>query len=139
MKLIKAILFIFLLTPIVSLNAQESDVIVETLEEKEDLFSSKDKDFLQMWFYEQVLEMNLTADQKEAYYTNLLYYTYKMSKLGLRKYGYTDEELKMKFDEQVEKLNNEMKEFLTEEQIIMHVSNFGNIVDKVYAKKNWTK
>ena len=137
MKSMKIALIIFLLLPLGTVNAQEKDNANEN--EKENLFSSKDKDFLQMWFYEQVLEMNLSEDQKEEYYTNLLYHTYKMSKLELKKYGYTDEEVKLKFDEQVKKLNSEMKEFLTKEQYEMHVTNFGTIVEKVYSKKNWTK
>ncbi|MBV1924140.1 MAG: hypothetical protein KUG68_08940 [Flavobacteriaceae bacterium] len=89
MKSFKLLILALLMLPISNANAQEKDQVKDTEDKIKPLFTSKDKDFMQMWFYEQVLEMDLSEIQKEEYYSNLTYHVFKMSKLQLPKYGYT--------------------------------------------------
>lgn len=84
--------------------AQEKMVDQKT-NDSEQIFTSKDKDYLQLWYYEQLLKMDLNEESRDGYLSLLNYYTYKMSRLGLPKYKLTDSERKKKFDELVVKLN----------------------------------
>ena len=56
--------------------AQNAEVANEN-DKNEEIFSSKDKDYLQYWHYEQILQMDLTEDERDGYLSLLNYYTYK--------------------------------------------------------------
>lgn len=116
------------------LNAQTNDSAQEPYEQ---IFTDKDKDFLQLWYYEQVLKMQLNEEQRENYLTFLTYYTYKMSALPRPKYGYTEAEQKEKFDDLVKQCNAEMKDLLSPENYEIHYESFNTIVEKVYQAKGW--
>ncbi|MCG2429809.1 hypothetical protein [Aequorivita xiaoshiensis] len=105
----------------------------------EEIFSSKDKDYLQYWHYEQILQMDLTEGERDGYLSLLNYYTYKMSSLGSSKYNYTDSERKTKFDALVVKLNKEMKELLNPHDYNIHEDSFKKIIQLVYNKRGWNK
>ena len=136
MKIIKLLcLFLALLALPTTLSAQDESAEAQ---QYEPIFTDKDKSFLRLWYYEQVLKMNLQEDQQDDYYTLLTFYTYKMTKLALPKYGFTDAEQKQKFDELTARLNADMKDFLSAENYKIHVESFSNIMDKVYAKRGWT-
>lgn len=92
--------------------------------ETEIIFSSQDKDNLQFWHYEQVLKMKLNEEGRDNYLSLLNYYTYKMSRLGLKKYGYTEAERKMKFDKLVDALNADMKDLLSPANYGIHKESF---------------
>lgn len=100
-------------------------------DKNEEIFSSKDKDYLQYWHYEQILQMDLTEDERDGYLSLLNYYTSKMSSLGSSKYNYTDSERKIKFDELVVKLNKEMKELLNPHDYKIHEDSFKKIIQLV--------
>ncbi|MBB6681838.1 hypothetical protein H4O20_10330 [Aequorivita sp. 609] len=116
--------------------AQNAEVANEN-DKNEEIFSSKDKDYLQYWHYEQILQMDLTEDERDGYLSLLNYYTYKMSSLGSSKYNYTDSERKIKFDELVVKLNKEMKELLNPHDYKIHEDSFKKIIQLVYNKREW--
>lgn len=94
------------------------------------IFSPQDKDYLQLWHFEQVLQMNLDQEGRDNYLSLLNYYTYKMSRLGLKKYGYTDAERKEKFDGLVNKLNADMKDLLSPSDYKIHK-------ESLRKSKNW--
>ena len=116
--------------------AQNAEVANEN-DKNEEIFSSKDKDYLQYWHYEQILQMDLTENERDGYLSLLNYYTYKMSSLGSSKYNYTDSERKIKFDELVVKLNKEMKELLNPHDYKIHEDSFKKIIQLVYNKRGW--
>lgn len=116
--------------------AQNAEVANEN-DKNEEIFSSKDKDYLQYWHYEQILQMDPTEDERDGYLSLLNYYTYKMSSLGSSKYNYTDSERKIKFDELVVKLNKEMKELLNPHDYKIHEDSFKKIIQLVYNKRGW--
>lgn len=129
------LLNIFLLIGFTSMA--QSTTVEKANDEKEQIFSSKDKDYLQYWHYEQILQMDLTENERDGYLSLLNYYTYKMSSLGSSKYKYTDAERKTKFDELVVRLNNEMKELLNTHDYKIHEESFKKIIKIVYDKRGW--
>lgn len=108
----------------------------ETINEKTvEIFTSKDKDFMQLWHYDQVLKMDLSEAGRDTYFSVLNTYTYKMSKLGLVKYQYTDSERKLEFDKLVDKLDSNMKNILSLGNYIIHCESFNKIEQIIYKKR----
>ena len=105
----------------------------------ERLFTDKDRDFLQLWYYEQMLEMDLDEEARYDYLAILEFYTYKMGYLTHPKYNYTESEQKAKFKELVDKISVEMKDYLSERNFEIHQKNFGKIVELIYEKRGWDK
>ncbi len=66
--------------------------------ETEEVFSYKDKDFLQQWHYKQVLTMDLSEEDRNTYFSHLNHYAFRMSRIGSPKYQYNNNEKKEKFD-----------------------------------------
>ncbi len=109
----------------------------ESERKTEEIFTSKDKDYLQLWHYDQVLKMKLSEGVRGHYFSVLNTYTYKMSKLGLPKYQYTDSERKHEFDKLSDKLDVIMKRTLSPANYLIHHDSFGKIEHIVYQKRNW--
>lgn len=101
------------------------------------IFTDQDKDFLQLWYYEQILKMDLDEDGRDNYRTLLTYYTYRMGKLVLPKYGYSNAEQKTRFDDLTQKLHAEMKDLLNDQNYAIHLESFERIKEKVYKAKEW--
>lgn len=119
-----------------SLFAKEMD-INELGDKTEEVFTAKDKDILQQWHYEQILEMDLNEEQRDAYHARLSQYTFKMSSLGLPKYDYTDAERKQKFKKLVAKLDVTMKDLLNDNNYAIHKETFNEILEMVYERRDW--
>ncbi|WP_282087558.1 hypothetical protein [Aquimarina algiphila] len=111
----------------------------ERQKNKVEIFTSGEKDNLQFFFKEQVVSMELTKDLRDDYYGIILYYSNKMGRIGDKNKGYTDAEIKTKFDDMVLQLNDEVKEILSKEQYEIHKESFGKIVTSVYNRKGWKK
>jgi len=127
---------IFFLITIISFG-NEGDIKLDLNDEKEEIFTSKDKDFLQQWHYQQILKMEITENERDEYFSRLNQFTYKMSRLGLPKYYYTDAERKHEFERLVAKLDAAMKNSLSPSNYIIHHESFDRIEDIVYEKRNW--
>lgn len=106
-------------------------------DDPKEIFTSKDKDFLQRWHYEQILKMEITEKGRDEYFSRLNQFTYKMSRLGLPKYHYTDLERKHEFEKLVDKLDAAMKKTLSPNNYIIHHESFEHIERIVYEKRNW--
>lgn len=126
-----------LLVLTLNIFANEVNISLVVNDDTEDIFTSKDKDFLQQWHYDQVLKMDLSEDEHDEYLSMLNNYTYKMSKLGLSKYQYTSVERKHKFDELADKLDMLMKHILSPSNYAIHQESFDQIENIVYEKRNW--
>ena len=50
----------------------------ERAENKVQIYTSTERDNLQMWFHERVVGMELTEKQEEEYFSVVLYYIFKM-------------------------------------------------------------
>ena len=140
MNQIKYILAAIALVSTLQLSAQEKDTEPRIAPDgRELLLTSKDKDFLQLWFYERMLEMSLDKQGREDYSSLLTYYTYRMGRVTLPKYEYTDAEQQAEFDRLVKAMNKDMHDFLSEDDYKIHEESFTKIEDMVYKKKGWTK
>lgn len=140
MKQLKYLLCVIALLAAVQVSAQEKETEPEIAPDgRQLLFTSKDKDFLQLWFYEQVLKMSLDSEGRDDYASLLTYYTYRMSRITLPKYEYTEAEQKEEFDRLARQLDEEMQDFLNEKDYQVHLESWTKIEDKVYQKRGWTK
>lgn len=140
MKQLKYLLCAIALLAAVQVSAQEKETEPEIAPDgRQLLFTSKDKDFLQLWFYEQVLKMSLDSEGRDDYASLLTYYTYRMSRITLPKYEYTEAEQKEEFDRLARQLDEEMQDFLNEKDYQVHLESWTKIEDKVYQKRGWTK
>lgn len=81
--------------------------------------------------------MDLNQEGRDDYLSLLNYYTYKMSRLGLKKYGYTDAERKAKFDGLVDDFNEDMEDLLSPADYKIHQESFKKIEKLVYDKRDW--
>ncbi len=117
----------------------QEEKLQERQQNKVEIFTSNEKDNLQVFFEEQVNKMKLTENLRDDYYGIVLYYTNKMGRIGDKNKGYTASEIKTKFDAMVIQLNDEIKEVLTTEQYQIHRESFGKIVTSVYNRKGWSK
>ena len=133
-KYLKQTSIVFLLMFSLLGNTQEKETPKETL------FTSEETEYMDKWFSEVVLEMNLTEVTKEEYYKILLENTTKMAALSAKKNdSISEKELKTTFLKQVEKMNMEMKEVLSEDQYKIHTKVFKLIVWNTYLRKGWKR
>ncbi|MBL0682337.1 hypothetical protein [Aquimarina mytili] len=130
---------LLLLVFISAFGQTQEEKLQERQKNKVEIFESNEKDNLQVFVAGEVDKMKLTEDLRDDYYGILLYYTNKMGRIGDKNKGYTEAEMKTKFDAMVIQLNDEVKEFLTDEQYKIHRESFGKIVTSVYNRKGWVK
>lgn len=102
-----------------------------------EVFTAKDKDYLQLWHYDQVLKMDLNEEARDEYFSLLNQYTFNMSNLGLPKYSYTKAERKQAFEKLAKELDADMKKHLSAENYSIHQTSFDMIEQIVYEKRNW--
>lgn len=132
----------FLITGILfllGLNAFSKEQINKTITNYVtiEIFTSQDKDYLQLWHYDQVLRMDLSEKERDEYFSVLNTYTYKMSRLGLSKYKFTDSEWKYEFIKLANKLDAAMKSSLSINNYKIHHETFDKIEHVVYQKRDW--
>ncbi|WP_104733997.1 hypothetical protein [Hanstruepera ponticola] len=89
------------------------------------------------WLYERVNEMKLSDEVREEYDAIIFSRIYDMSRLNDKDKAHTDEEIHIKFDEIVDKMNMEVKAILTTDQYINHLENFAELERSVYKKFDW--
>ena len=89
------------------------------------------------WLYERVNDMKLSDEVREEYDAIVFSRIYDMSRLNDKDKNLTDEEIHVKFDEIVDRMNMEVKEILTTEQYINHLENFAEIERSIYKKFDW--
>ncbi|WP_136480267.1 hypothetical protein [Cognatitamlana onchidii] len=125
MKTIKTLLATVIVFTSVGVSAQNFTKKEFNREINEvELFTSKERDEIQIWFNQEVENMNMSKETLEAYESNLLIYTSRMMRLNDKDQGYTKDDIKMHVDEIVETLNNKMAEILNQEQYRIHEINF---------------
>ncbi|MFS4491655.1 hypothetical protein [Maribacter sp. 2308TA10-17] len=109
----------------------------EGKQEPENLFISKEKDSMQIWFYNRATAMGLKGEDREEYYNIILYHTFKMTRLEKKDKGYTPEEVRSKFDALVQKQHAEIKAILDEKQYAVYLDTYDKILKGVYERKGW--
>jgi len=101
------------------------------------VYTVQERANMEIWLNERVDEMHLSNDVREEYDAIVFSRIFDMSRLNDKDKNYTDEEIHVKFDEVVDKMNQEVKAILTTEQYINHLENFAEIERSVYKKFDW--
>lgn len=120
----------------VGVYGQKTQKELEREKNKVEMYTSKEKDNLQRWFYEEVNKMGLSETERESYYSILLSHTYDMGRLDDHDKDFTDEERPGELHKIVKKMNAKIKELLTTEQYILHLESFDKILYSVNRKRN---
>lgn len=119
----KSIKFIFIL--IFALSFAQTNAQSEKEQEKEDyrvrLFSDDEFANLHVWFYNEVQKMNLSENADNEYSSILSMHVFKMSRLNDKDKGYSKEEIIKRFNEMYDKLNEDIKPVLNEDQFDQHL------------------
>ena len=129
----------FLLLSVNSFSQQMTDKQKESEQRKVNLFTSEEKDNLQVFYANQVDKMKLSEDKREEYYNILLFHTHQMSRLDDKDKDYTETEITEKFNSSQDRMNEKMKLLLTPEQYVMHLEAFSKIIYSVNRKKEQIK
>ena len=91
-------------------------------------------DNLQIAFREGVDAMKLSEDKLEQYDAIVLKYVSKMVRLNDKDQGNSPEEVKIKFSENIDQMNAEVKEMLSPKEYVMHLENIHKIVYSVNTR-----
>ncbi len=136
---IKYLIFLSIVLSL-TLSVSANNLNTKDLNDKNiEIFTTKDKTFLQLWHYDEVSKMKLSEKEKDEYFSRLYQYTYKMSSLGSDKYSYTNSERKNEFDKLVNKLDTDMKNNLSLINYKIHQKWFEEIENLVYEKRSWVE
>lgn len=101
------------------------------------LFESTEKDSMQIWFYNRATAMGLKDEKREEYYNIILYHTFKMTRLENKEKGYTQQEVRAKFEALVKKQHSEIKAILDKKQYAYYLDIYNKILKSVYERKGW--
>lgn len=109
-------------------NAQEVNP------DKVEIFSSEEKDNLQIWFHEEVEKMNLTEEEMSQYSSIITYYISKISRLDDKDKGYSEERFKKELNSLLKKQDKELEELLNPEQYKIHQEIYGEFLRSAYRR-----
>ncbi|MGB5172047.1 hypothetical protein [Eudoraea sp.] len=109
-------------------NAQEVNP------DKVEIFSSEEKDNLQIWFHEEVEKMNLTEEEMSQYSSIITYYISKISRLDDKDKGYSEERFKKELNSLLKKQDKELEELLNPEQYKIHQEVYGEFLRSAYRR-----
>ena len=137
MKKINAFLVILCLAITNLISAQS---LTEKQKEKEknkvEIYSSDERDNIQMWFHEETKKMGLSENVQNEYDAIISDAVFDMRRLNDKDKGYSNEKIESKLALIVEKTNKKVKPLLTEEQFLNHKKNFEEIVNNAKRKLN---
>ncbi|MEC3906793.1 hypothetical protein VOI54_07165 [Tamlana sp. 2201CG12-4] len=137
MKTIKLVSTITLLLVALNVSAQTLSKKQQERENNEvTLLTQAEKEEIQLWFYQEVQDMNMDEETLAAYESNLLVYTSRMMRLDDKDLGYTQDEIVSKFDDLIKELNKKMEDILPEEQYNIHEFNFKVLSGYVKLRMN---
>ncbi|GGZ80030.1 hypothetical protein [Algibacter mikhailovii] len=98
------------------------------------IYTPDEYDNLQIAFREGVDAMKLSEDKLEQYDAIVLKYVSKMVRLNDKDQGNSPEEVKIKFSENIDQMNAEVKEMLSPKEYVMHLENIHKIVYSVNTR-----
>ena len=89
-----------------------SSVLAQDQAQKEtlyqDIFTSQERDSLQVWFYDRATVMGLEGDKRDEFYNIVVYHTFKMKNLNKPEKKLSSEEIRNKVKKLWEKQNLEI-------------------------------
>ncbi|MCX7548572.1 hypothetical protein OS188_11485 [Xanthomarina sp. F1114] len=136
-KFLFTFLFAIIANSLIAQNGMSDKQIRRQAAKVDTVYTVQERANIEQWFNNRIDEMNLSAEKREEYDTVVYSYIYQMSRLNDKDKGYSIDEIHVRFDEIVDTMNAELKTFLSNEQYINHLENFGKIVRSIYHKYGW--
>lgn len=113
-------------------NIHSQDLSKE--ERKVEIFSSEEKDNLQLWFQDEVKRMNLNEEEMSQYSSIIVYYVAKIARLDDKDKDYSEERFKKELNSLLAKQDIELEELLTPEQFEIHKEIYGEFLRSAYRR-----
>ncbi len=101
------------------------------------IFTDKERDSMQIWFYNRATAMGLSDEIREEYYNIILYHSFKMARLDDKDKGFTPTEIRTKFDALLAKQHSEVKAILNEEQFGLYLKKYDLLLKSVFERNGW--
>jgi len=130
MTYFKSILFTIFSLVYFNLTAQE----LSKEERKVEIFSSEEKDNLQLWFRDEVKRMNLNEEEMSQYSSIIVYYVAKIARLDDKDKDYSEERFKKELNSLLAKQDIELEDLLTPEQFDIHKEIYGEFLRSAYRR-----
>lgn len=130
MSYLRIILFMSSTLFVLNLNAQD----LSKEERKVQIFSSEEKDNLQLWFHDEVKRMDLNEEEMSQYSSIIVYYIAKISRLDDMDKEYSEERFKKELNSLLAKQDKELEDLLTPEQFEIHKEIYGEFLRSAYRR-----
>jgi len=130
MSYLKSILFVIFSLIYFNLSAQE----LSKEERKVEIFSSEEKDNLQLWFQDEVKRMNLNEEEMSHYSSIIVYYVAKIARLDDKDKNYSEERFKKELNSLLAKQDKELEDLLSPEQFDIHKEIYGEFLRSAYRR-----
>lgn len=113
-----------------SITAQE----LSKEERKVEIFSSEEKDNLQLWFNDEVKRMDLNEEEMSQYSSIIVYYVAKIARLDDKDKGYSEERFKKELNSLLARQDKDLEDLLTPEQFEIHKEIYGEFLRSAYRR-----
>jgi hypothetical protein len=113
-----------------SITAQE----LSKEERKVEIFSSEEKDNLQLWFQDEVQRMDLSEEKMSQYSSIIVYYVAKISRLDDKDKDYSPERFKKELNSLLARQDKDLEDLLTPEQFEIHKEIYGEFLRSAYRR-----
>ena len=113
-------------------NIQAQELSKE--ERKVEIFSSEEKDNLQLWFRDEVKRMNLSEEEMSQYSSIIVYYVAKIARLDDKDKDYSEEQFKKELNSLLARQDKELEDLLTAEQFEIHEEIYGEFLRSAYRR-----
>ncbi|MGB5358361.1 MAG: hypothetical protein WBN27_00275 [Eudoraea sp.] len=130
MSYLRNILFITSSLLFFNLTAQE----LSKEERKVEIFSSEEKDNLQLWFQDEAKRMDLNEEEMSQYSSIIVYYVAKIARLDDKDKDYSPERFKKELNILLAKQDKELEDLLTPEQFEIHKEIYGEFLRSAYRR-----
>ena len=103
-------------------------------ERKVEIFSSEEKDNLQLWFRDEVKRMNLNEEEMSQYSSIIVYYVAKIARLDDKDKDYSEEQFKKELNSLLARQDKELEDLLTPEEFEIHKEIYGEFLRSAYRR-----
>ncbi len=132
MRQFKVLLVLSILFSMSSWAQQGNDKMQDTI--KVEIYTSEERDNLQYWFHSKIGPMAMSDSINDRYFTVLTKYGYKIGRLNDKDKSYSNQEIIPRLDSLVKLQNAELRKILTEEQFLVHLENYKDIIYSIKTR-----
>jgi len=138
MKNLHLLVFVFTLSCSCVLNAQSDQKVKERQERRVDtLFSTDERNSLQLWFQDNKKKMNIDQETDDLYTSIVNNHLYKISRTNDKDSELTVDERKEEIDDILAAMNKKVKPLLSKDGYTRHLSVFDDLLKILYDKEGW--